>query len=458
MPGTKNNQKQLNGKKEENTKLPCCPELDKDKGCDYLDFHYRLLHSQKVMVEKKEYTIPVEVLIKARLQRCPGPMALGDPVYSTTLFPGEKVRLFTMDRRSKFSFDSESSLSYRHVQTSEERYYMASMSHFMSDLSTRENASATSQSSSRFSTGGETSGVLGTLFSGAEVDVYGVHTGSSTQTFLRELKYHAESAHNRSVQATRTSASVSIGEVQKRFHKEGESENHYESASRIFSNPNQCHSITYLFYQLAKTQTVRFEIVAIERRVVDTAAPTRVNTRPAAPTPKVSVVPDAILATNKNRIEIEELDRKSTAGLSFQRTVERTSAPYLPMTDTPMMVSARLTPIAERVREEVLKAVGDNLANVGLIDRKTYQLTQESRRQFSFEFHTSIPTPGLIVKGCMDKCDTCEPERQNEILLDLEHKKLENKLLQRQIDLFDKSQEYRCCPEDSEREEEEDGA
>jgi hypothetical protein len=28
----------------------------------------------------------------------------------------------------------------------------------------------------------------------------------------------------------------------------------------------------------------------------------------------------------------------------------------------------------------------------------------------------------------------------------LERKELENKLLQRQIELLDKSQEYRCCP------------
>ena len=33
-------------------------------------------------------------------------MTLGDLSYSTTLLPGEKVRLFTSDRRSRFSFDS----------------------------------------------------------------------------------------------------------------------------------------------------------------------------------------------------------------------------------------------------------------------------------------------------------------------------------------------------------------
>ncbi len=37
-------------------------------------------------------------------------------MYSTTLLPGEQVRLATTDRRSRFSFDSESKLSYRSEQ------------------------------------------------------------------------------------------------------------------------------------------------------------------------------------------------------------------------------------------------------------------------------------------------------------------------------------------------------
>lgn len=43
-----------------------------------------------------------------------------------------------------------------------------------------------------------------------------------------------------------------------------------------------------------------------------------------------------------------------------------------------------------------------------------------------------------------------KPILQREISLDLEHKKLKNKLLERQIELLEKSQEYRCCPADEE--------
>ncbi|WP_449426309.1 hypothetical protein [Rhodanobacter lindaniclasticus] len=43
--------------------------------------------------------VQVEVVLHTRFKRCSGPMALGDVVYTTTLLPGEKVRLATTDRR-----------------------------------------------------------------------------------------------------------------------------------------------------------------------------------------------------------------------------------------------------------------------------------------------------------------------------------------------------------------------
>jgi hypothetical protein len=46
----------------------------------------------------------------------------------------------------------------------------------------------------------------------------------------------------------------------------------------------------------------------------------------------------------------------------------------------------------------------------------------------------------------LDDCSICEPTLDREIQLELERKELENKLLRRQIELLDKSQEYRCCP------------
>ena len=70
----------------------------------------------------------------------------------------------------------------------------------------------------------------------------------------------------------------------------------------------------------------------------------------------------------------------------------------------------------------------------------------QAQKQFEVTVESCIPTPGIIVKGCIDDCDVCEPELENKIQLELEEQDLKNQLLKRQIELLDKSQEYRCCP------------
>ena len=79
--------------------LPCCPQLDTQPICDVLDFRRRLVFPTPVR-GPQEQPIKVEVkILHTRFTRCSGPLALGDPIYSTTLLPGEKVRLATTDHR-----------------------------------------------------------------------------------------------------------------------------------------------------------------------------------------------------------------------------------------------------------------------------------------------------------------------------------------------------------------------
>jgi hypothetical protein len=98
--------------------LDCCPELVEHECCDRLDFKYTLKHP--VRVDGAQRPIIVLVTLHFRFERCPGPFTLGDLVYTTTLLPGEKVRLTTTDRRSRFLYDAETKVSYRHAQASEE--------------------------------------------------------------------------------------------------------------------------------------------------------------------------------------------------------------------------------------------------------------------------------------------------------------------------------------------------
>lgn len=137
----------------------------------------------------------------------------------------------------------------------------------------------------------------------------GSHSASSTSDFLRELSQHASSSDRRAEVGTRAENSVSVGEVSTRVHSEGQSEDHFESSSREFSNPNRCHAVTYFFYQINKTQTVRFKIVAIQRRVIGPAADTRVAHNPFIADGGVSAIPNALLATDASRLKAEEIGR-----------------------------------------------------------------------------------------------------------------------------------------------------
>ena len=67
--------------------------------------------------------------------------------------------------------------------------------------------------------------------------------------------------------------------------------------------------------------------------------------------------------------------------------------------------------------------------------------------EFSFERKFFLPTAGVLVRGCLDTCDICEPNLEKEIELDLERKRLENERLKREIELMDQDQQHRCCPE-----------
>ncbi len=433
-------------------RLECCPKLEPDNSCSRLDFRYRLNH--RVTVDKEKggtQTVIVQVTIRARLERCPGPLALGDLAYSTTLLPGEKVRLFSQDRRSRFTFDQATNVSYRHEQTAEEHYYMAAMNRYMSDLSTQQSGQASAASQSSWDVDTDTPGVLETLWSGADVEVSGSHNAWSTQSFLSELHQHAESSSHRSVQATRTASAVSVGEVSTRTHTQGESENHFESSSRLFENPNRCHAVTFLFYQLNKTQTIRFSIVAIERAVVDAAAPSRVTTIPPIVGRRLAVLPDAVRGAEQKRLEVEEMARQSVRQ-SYATTqspgVMRSAAFAQPVALGAYAAADGSEPLDATVRRKALDKLDTELVEAHLLDRVHGSISKEA--SLSFEVHTSLPTPGLIVKTCLDECPACEPTRQKEIILDLQRKILENKLLARQIELLEKSQEYRCCPHDGE--------
>lgn len=437
----------------EAAKVPCCPALRDHNARDVLDFHYRLVYPTRVPQGKDSVVVNVEVILHARLQRWTAGLGLGDLVYSTTLLPGEKVRLFTQDRRSRFTWDSESSLSYRHEQTAEERYYMSAMSQSMSDLTVRDEGRSTYHGSSSFESQGDTSSALGTLLFGASVEVEGSFNSSSVAEFSRELHQHAVASHHQSASAVRTASSVSVGEVQQRSHIESESESHYESASRTFSNPNRCRAVTYFMYQINKIQRMRFEIVAVQRRVIDPAVETKVTVRPAVQDGHVMVRPELIRATSDRRLQVEENARESVR-LKLQNgaTAVLGSLQNLKLARIQLAGGQSQATLTEDMRKQAVAQVDEELRAAGVLGKGE----ADPGRIFAslvLDTETELPTPGLLVRGCLDECHVCEPQLTRQIELELEHQELENQKLQREVELLDQAQEYRCCPANYEEDE-----
>ncbi len=433
----------------------CCPKLSKQNVCDTLNFRYRLPFQPRVG-DNNQRVVPVEVVLHFQLKRCSGPLVIGDPIYSITLLPGEQVRIFTSDRHTRWSYDSESNLSYRHETTSEESFYAAGMSQAMSDLTINESGSGSSSYEESWAEGGggASFSFLGIIEIGGGGGG-GSYDSESTYAFSRSLSRHAESASRYVAASVRAKSATSIGEVSRRSHAEGESEAHYESSSRAFRNPNKCRAVTYLFYKLNKTQSVSFKLVAIERRVNDPKTPTGAyQRRPIDATGKVSIIPQAIPATSKNRLDVEQNAR--TSAVERQRAVLSPAGLARPeffhnRVATAAVAIDRSEPtFSTDIRKAALEAVDKDLATAGIIDLKTKEPTERIIAELSWEREELLPTPGVIIKGCLDPCNACEPALQKEVELNLIRKRLENKLLKQQIQLLEKSQEYRCCPDGEE--------
>ena len=415
--------------------IDCCPPLEPCDVCDYLDFTFRLPFNPSSDAAGRPH-VPILVLLRFRLVRCSGPLSLGDIAYSTTLLPGESVRLFTSDRHSRFSFDSETDLSYRQHTTSEESMFMAGMANAVSNVNVNEQAGATSTFHSSAVSGGGGLGIDLGFFS-----IGGSASGSSydskaTSAFARNLSQHADSSSRHMEVATRAASSTSVGEVSTRSHSEGSSEDQYESSSRTFVNPNRCHSLTYLFYKLNKCQILRWELVGIDRIVLDPAAPTDVQLNNPPPSNGVAVIPDGILATSEKRAAVQQT---ATASLAAEQS-------HLRLFSAALFAGAGSPTVSAAARDAALKAAEAELVREGLLT-KDGQVSEQAKTRFGWEREIALPTPGIIVKGCLDECNTCEPALERSIELDLQRQHLENELLKRQIELLDKAQEYRCCPE-----------
>lgn len=416
----------------------CCPVLDKKQLCETMHFNYRLNYrpESKEFIERfANLPVGVEVKFNFTYKRCPGDLVQGDLVYTNTLLPGESVKLFTSDRRSKFTYDTASASANRNVQSSEESMQAQQMSDTMFDFGSRDSGNSSYQNSAHVDGHGDAG--IDILGFGGEANMSGNFNSKGSSEFARELTQHAESKHNESVMSTRKANSTSIGESVSRTHAEGSSEDQYESSSREFKNPNQCHAVTFLFYQIDKVYMIDFELESISVRVYNKQGDnTRISANPFTRSNGVGILSTQVLATKPEAVEA------NTTKLNVN-TILLNRAGFA------SSFTAVETPLTADVIDTIANIVKKELVTEGLINDDG-SVSEKTKVQYSFHTSMALPTPGVMVKGCMDDCSICEPELQRSRELDLQYKHLQNELLKKQIELLDKSQEYRCCPAASE--------
>ena len=101
-------------------------------------------------------------------------------------------------------------------------------------------------------------------------------------------------------------------------------------------------------------------------------------------------------------------------------------------------------PWPDPVRQQALDDVAEDLIKHGILDPDSLAVAPGYQKNMSWEKHSSLPTSGVIVKGCLDECGTCEPELGK--LYGLEVAPVARERNAREADrTARKSHEYRCC-------------
>ena len=231
--------------------------MERCRPCDTIEPVYRLPYPVRVRSGDQQVVVPVEVSFRFRLSRCIGENAIGDLVHSMTLLPGESVRAYVSDSNSRFSYDSSTQTAHFAASTSHESAFMSSMSRSVSDLRYLQNDNMSSTYHEDSVSGSGSLGIdlgfvsIGGGASGSSYDA------ASAARFARSITQHADTSSRHTETAVRARSSVSIATTSTRHHAEGESEQHFESASRVFRNDNRCRSVSHLFYQVVTCGTIK---------------------------------------------------------------------------------------------------------------------------------------------------------------------------------------------------------
>jgi hypothetical protein len=394
------------------------PQWERDNICDVsiLTYRYNLRVGDRL----------VECTLRYRVERCTEDYVLSDLVYSTTLFPGEEAFLSVRNRHSVARFTEDSSYSASQVSRSSDRIWMETFKSLATDFNETSSQSLKTSAHSEFSeTGGGGSAGLNLGFisiGGGASHVSGEFDASSSAEFFGELNQHLRSSFHQTNQVARDSSSINITQVNSHREATAERDDELKVSTRRFKNINQCHTVTHYFFQIAKRQRVKIELVERTCRAVNEFANTAVRMKPL----------DLSLATNQQV-------PKAGQGIG----------------DAPGFVALMAQP-----RQLLMTRDQQVLQNLGRVSLSAFTEAEKGRREAIAKAHeimaalpgvepyervSIIPTEALYVESELGDCMICEPYVVAKQKLELERLALENRKMRREINLMDQYKDYRCC-------------
>lgn len=313
---------------------------------------------------------PVEVVVSTRLERTAGEYLIGDLVYTLSLLPGEEVRMFTTDRRTQFSVDTETKIGYHASATFEDQMYLSAMDSFMGQMSSSTWAHGEAGTSGSFRAHGEASGAFESFFSGPEADMNGSFNTNSFADFVGGMSAQASTAHHLSATATNTASAVSVGAVGIRNSIQGKLDTHVEMNYRSFKNPSRTRAVTFYFFQIRRAHTLKFWVDSIT-----VSSPERTMWRMAKVAQNGASAKAAAVAAQPINLGKYQ-DFRHAHGVVQSELLNR----------------------------QLIAANGNGHA-----------MPESVRTQTSFSQEFSLPTPGLFVRGGRDVADVADPSLFREV-------------------------------------------
>lgn len=411
----------------EQAAMSCPPrEWERDNICDISILTYRFT--------LRIGDIPVECVSRYRVQRCTEDYVLSDLLYSTTLFPGEEVYMSVRSRHSVSRFTEDKSYSASQVSRSSDRIWMETYKDLATDFDQSTSSKLTTSAHSEFSQG-SVSGGGGINIGIAKIGASGSYTkgsfdANSSQEFVSELHNHLRSSFHQTNQVARDSSSVSLTEVNSHREITSELNDELKVSTRRFRNINKCHTMTHYFYQIAKRQRVKIELIERTCRAVNDQANTAVEMKPMS----LSLAANQFIPAEP---KVGTGDGPVFNTLAAVQPVVALSRDQLTLQEVARVSAAIFDQAAQARAAAVAKA------DAIVADLPGFE---------PFEQVSIIPTEALYVESELGDCALCEPFVVAQHELELERMALENRKLRREIELLEQYKDYRCCDHEHEDE------